>query len=96
MFNPAGARQRDVIDRCAAELEPLIDTVAYTHKRRHNIYFRTNIDGLAPDHPALHQRDTINPHLAATSSPKPSWVASTNGRRSPIFSPSSWRSRSSI
>jgi hypothetical protein len=60
MFNLPGLVRASVIDRCAAELAPLIDTVAYTHKRRHNIYFRTNIDGLAPDHPALHQRDTIN------------------------------------
>src|SRR5580765_5143512 len=60
MFNLPGLVRASVIDRCAAELQPLIDTVAYTHKRRHNIYFRTNIDDLAPDHPALHQRDTIN------------------------------------
>jgi hypothetical protein len=60
MFNLPGLVRDSVIIRCAAELEPLIDTVAYTHKRRHNIYFRAAIEGLASDHPALRQRDTIN------------------------------------
>jgi hypothetical protein len=60
MFNLPGLVRDSVIDRCAAELEPLIDTVAYTHKRRHNIYFRTDIEGLAPRHPALRRCDTIN------------------------------------
>jgi hypothetical protein len=60
MFNLPGLVRGSVIDNCAAELEPLIDTEAYTHKRRHNIYFRPDIEGLAPDHPALRQRDTIN------------------------------------
>jgi hypothetical protein len=60
MFNLPGLVRPDVVVRCAAELEPLIDTAAYTHKRRHNIYFRTDIEGLAPDHPALRRYDTIN------------------------------------
>jgi hypothetical protein len=49
MFNLPGLVRDSVIDRCAAELEPLIDTAAYTHKRSHNIYF-----------PALRRCDTIN------------------------------------
>jgi hypothetical protein len=60
MFNLPGLVRYSVIDQCAAELEPLIATAAYTHKRRHNIYFRTDIEGLAPDHPALRRCDTIN------------------------------------
>lgn len=60
MFILPGLVRASVIGRCAAELEPLIDTAAYTHKRRHNIYFRTDIEGLAPDHPALRRCDTVN------------------------------------
>jgi hypothetical protein len=60
MFNLPGLVRQSVIEQCAAELEPLIDTVAFTHKRRHNIYFRQDIEGLAPDHPALRRCDTIN------------------------------------
>jgi hypothetical protein len=38
---------------------------AFTHARRHNIYFRKDIPGLAPDHPALVQFETVNRTLCA-------------------------------
>jgi hypothetical protein len=37
MFNLPGFVRREAIDRAAAELRPLIDTVAFTHRRSHNV-----------------------------------------------------------
>ena len=39
---------------------PRFDTEAFTHERRHNIYFKRDIPGLAPDHPALREVRTSN------------------------------------
>jgi hypothetical protein len=33
---------------------------AFTHARRHNIYFRKSVPGLAPGHPALAEVETVN------------------------------------
>jgi hypothetical protein len=63
MFNLPGFVRPDVIARAAAELVPLIDTVAFTHRRSHNIYFRREVEGLEPGHPALRQFDTISQTL---------------------------------
>lgn len=43
-----------------AELAPRFATEAFTHARRHNIYFRKSVPGLAPGHPALAEVETIN------------------------------------
>jgi len=65
MFNLEGLVRTDVIERCAAELRPLLDRQSYTHKRSHNVYFLRNVAGLAPDHPALRQVETVNHTLCA-------------------------------
>lgn len=52
----------------AAALTPLpqkFETESFLHKRRHNIYFRDHVEGLAPDHPALALRETANRTLCA-------------------------------
>lgn len=51
----------------ARTLPPLRDRQgeAFTHARKHNIYFRKEIPGLAPDHPALRQFETVNRTLCA-------------------------------
>jgi hypothetical protein len=63
MFNLPGFVRLDVIERAAAQLVPLIDSVAFTHRRSHNVYFKREVAGLAPDHPALRQFDTISQTL---------------------------------
>ena len=63
MFNLPGFVRSEVIARAATELRPRIDTQAFTHRRWHNIYFRREVPGLAPDHPALRQFDTISQTL---------------------------------
>ena len=63
MFNLPGFVRQDVIARAATELVPLIESSAFTHRRSHNIYFKREVAGLAPDHPALRQFDTISQTL---------------------------------
>jgi hypothetical protein len=63
MFNLPGFVRPDVIGLAAAQLIPLIDSVAFTHRRSHNVYFKREVAGLAPDHPALRQFDTISQTL---------------------------------
>jgi len=65
MFNLEGLVRTDIIARCAAELQPLLDCQSYTHKRRHNVYFLRNVEGLSPDHPALREVETVNHTLCA-------------------------------
>src|SRR3954463_17086 len=63
MFNLPGFVRPDIINLAAAQLRPLIDSVAFTHRRSHNVYFRREVPGLAPDHPALRTFDTISQTL---------------------------------
>src|SRR3954471_15559502 len=63
MFNLPGFVRPDIINLAAAQLRPLIDSVAFTHRRSHNVYFRREVPGLSPDHPALRTFDTISQTL---------------------------------
>ena len=42
---------------------------SYLHQRRHNIYFKPEIPGLAADHPALRQVQTTNHTVCADQMP---------------------------
>jgi len=48
-----------------AEMVPVLAAKAFTHTRRHNIYFEPEIPGLAPDHPALALCETTNHTVCA-------------------------------
>ena len=65
MFNLEGLVRPAAIERAVSALEPLIETESYRHARRHNIYFKSAIPGLAADHPALKQFETVNYTLCA-------------------------------
>jgi hypothetical protein len=65
MFNLDGFVKAAVIDDAAVTLEPLIENASYRHARRHNIYFKDTVAGLAADHPALEQFETVNYTLCA-------------------------------
>jgi hypothetical protein len=65
MFNLEGFVKPDAIATAASELDPLIDSASYRHARRHNIYFKKDIPGLAAEHPALRQFETVNYTLCA-------------------------------
>lgn len=60
MFNLEGMMCPDAITKAMAEVDPVMERLSFLHKRTHNIYFRKEVPGLAPDHPALKTVDTIN------------------------------------
>lgn len=64
MFNLVGLMRPEVAAQAVADTAGLFDTDAFLHERRHNIYFK-DVDGLAPDHPALKQFETSNRTLCA-------------------------------
>jgi hypothetical protein len=69
MFNLGGLVRPDALTAAIAEVAPVIATRAFMHKRMHNIYFRKDIPGLAPDHPALRQVTTVNHTVCADQMP---------------------------
>jgi hypothetical protein len=65
MFNLPGFLRPAAQASAVAELAPRFATEAFTHARKHNIYFRKEVPGLAADHPALALHETINKTLCA-------------------------------
>lgn len=59
-FNLEGFVRPEALARCVAELAPLFESAAFTHKRSHNIYFDDGLTDLPADHPALRRFETIN------------------------------------
>ena len=60
MFNLVGLMLPDAIETIVAETASVFENDAYTHRRKHNIYFLPEVSGLSPSHPALQQFETIN------------------------------------
>jgi 2OG-Fe(II) oxygenase superfamily len=50
--------------------------LSFVHKRAHNIYFKKEVPGLDPAHPALRKLDTINHTVCADQIPQstPVWI----------------------
>jgi hypothetical protein len=69
MFNLAGLVNADALARAVAELKPVLDTKAFVHERKHNIYFKKDVPGLSPGHPALKLVTTINHTICADQMP---------------------------
>ncbi len=65
MFNLEGFVKPEGLGKAVAEIQPVMDTLSFVHKRSHNIYFRKDIPELAADHPALIKVDTINHTVCA-------------------------------
>jgi hypothetical protein len=65
MFNLEGLMRPEALGRAIAEIKPILDTQAFTHARRHNIYFRKDVPCLSPDHPALRAAETVNHTVCA-------------------------------
>jgi hypothetical protein len=76
MFNLEGFVTSDAFSKAVDELKPIIDTLAFVHKRRHNIYFKKNIPDLAEGHPALTMTETINHTVCYDQIPNsiPAWI----------------------
>jgi hypothetical protein len=65
MFNLEGLVHPTALQKTVAEIQPVMDTLSFVHKRSHNIYFRKEIPELSADHPALQKVDTINHTICA-------------------------------
>jgi 2OG-Fe(II) oxygenase superfamily len=76
MYNLEGLVRPEALARAVAEVKPVMDTLSFVHKRRHNIYFKKEIPGLAPDHPALRAVETVNHTVCADQIPQsiPLWI----------------------
>jgi hypothetical protein len=42
------------------EIKPIMGSLSFVHKRAHNIYFKKEVPGLSPDHPALRMVNTMS------------------------------------
>lgn len=60
LFNFEGFMRPTALDQTLAHVHPLMQTASFHHRRAHNIYFRDEVDGLAPDDPALAKVETAN------------------------------------
>jgi hypothetical protein len=69
MFNLEGFLRPGALAQAVAELTPVMQTAAFTHRRAHNIYFRKEVPGLPPDHPALRLCETVNHTVCADQIP---------------------------
>ena len=65
LFNLDGFLTPAAVDRSLDLIRPRLATEAFTHTRRHNIYFTPEIPGLPPGHPALAVTETVNHTLCA-------------------------------
>jgi hypothetical protein len=76
MFNLEGLVKPAALARAMAEVKPVMDTLSFVHKRSHNIYFKKEVPGIAPDHPALRLVDTINHTVCGDQIPQsvPVWI----------------------
>jgi len=68
-FSLAGFVRPQVLAQCVAEVQPVFQTAAFTHKRSHNIYFKDGIAGLPADHPALRRFETAGLTICADQIP---------------------------
>ncbi|MDB5659250.1 MAG: 2OG-Fe(II) oxygenase [Cypionkella sp.] len=60
MFNLEGLLRPEAVTKVMEQVNPIMERLSFLHKRNHNIYFRKDVPGLDPDHPALKAVDTIN------------------------------------
>lgn len=65
LFNLVGFVKADALPKAVAELKPVLEAEAFTHARKHNIYFKKEIEELPADHPALTEFETSNRTICA-------------------------------
>jgi len=76
MYNLDGLVRPQALERALSEIRPVMDTLSCTHRRLHNIYFKKDVAGLAPDHPALRRVETVNHTVCGDQIPEsvPLWI----------------------
>jgi hypothetical protein len=60
MFNLVDLMKPAAVARAMGEIKPIMDSLSFVHKRAHNIYFKKEVPGLSPDHPALRMVNTMS------------------------------------
>jgi len=65
MFNLADFLTEEARQIAVADVAPRFEAEAFTHSRRHNIYFKPSVPDLEADHPALREFETTNHTLCA-------------------------------
>lgn len=65
MFNLEGFLRPGAIDSALSEIKPLLDSASFLHQREHNIYFKSSISDVEPDHPSLIKNLTSNYTICA-------------------------------
>jgi alkylated DNA repair dioxygenase AlkB len=76
MFNLDALVRPAALAKAMDEVRPVMDTLSFTHKRSHNVYFKKEVPGLAPGHPALKRVDTVNHTVCGDQIPEsvPVWI----------------------
>lgn len=70
LFNLPAFLRPDAIAAAVAELSPLLANAAFSHVRRHNIYFQKSLDDLPATHPALQECETAHSTVCADQIPQ--------------------------
>ena len=70
MFTLKGFLRSEIIEQMLPQLRDGFAAESFTHAREHNIYFSDDIEGVAPDHPALKRVQTINHTLCGDQLPQ--------------------------
>ncbi len=65
LFNLPEFVRADAVARAMTELKPVLDADGYHHAQFHNIYFKKEVSGLEPSHPALRKFETSNRKICA-------------------------------
>lgn len=65
MFNLPGFIKAEHLDKMLAEVLPTLNSDAFTHARRHNIYFKKTLPDVADDHPVRLEFETSNRTICA-------------------------------
>ena len=64
-FNLDGLIRPESLGQMVEEVRPAVESSAFTHRRRHNVYFLPQVEGLEPGHPALTELETANHTVCA-------------------------------
>jgi len=64
-FNLDGLIRPECLGQMVEEVRPAVEFSAFTHRRRHNVYFLAQVEGLEPGHPALTELETANHTVCA-------------------------------
>lgn len=65
VFTLPGFLPRRSVDRCIAELKPIVEQASFIHSREHNIYFDDDLKNISANNPALVRFETTQRAVCA-------------------------------